>query len=110
MQVSNILRRPVPSLRDLTAAWLGSRRALVVTGIAIVIAGLALGWHWLSAIGVAPVILSLAPCAAMCALGACAMMKGSSSCAKPGSAKDAGLPNDGSTSARLGELDKREPL
>jgi hypothetical protein len=107
MQLSDILRRPVPSLRELATAWLGSRRALVITGIAIVVAGMALGWHWLSAIGIAPVILSLAPCAAMCALGACAMMKGASFGAKPDSGKT-DLPNDGSASAQSGEAGGRE--
>jgi len=63
--------------------WLTGRRGLVIGGVAIVAAGLALGWNWLSAIGVAPIILSLAPCAAMCAIGACAMMKSNSSVAKP---------------------------
>ena len=58
--------------------WLTGRRGLVVGGLVIVAAGLALGWNWLSAIGIAPIILSLAPCAAMCAVGACAMMKGNS--------------------------------
>lgn len=56
--------------------WLTGRHGLILGGIAIVAAGLALGWNWLTAIGVAPIILSLAPCAAMCAVGACAMMKG----------------------------------
>lgn len=63
--------------------WLTGRRGLIIAGIAVVLGGLALGWNWLTAIGVAPIILSLAPCAAMCAVGACAMRKGSSSCAKP---------------------------
>jgi hypothetical protein len=103
MQISDILRRPTPSLRELAAAWLASRRALIVTGIAIVAAGMALGWHWLSAIGIAPVILSLAPCAAMCALGACAMMKGASSCAKLDATKQAELPKDGSASTLPGK-------
>ena len=83
MQVIESTKRTMPSLRELGAAWLGSRRALIITGIVVVAAGMALGWHWLSAIGLAPVILSLAPCAAMCALGACAMMKGAASCASP---------------------------
>jgi hypothetical protein len=93
MQRSDILpisttlsTRAVP---DAIRRWLGGRRGLIVAGAVIVAAGLALGWSWLSAIGVAPIILSLAPCAAMCALGACAMMKGGSSCAKPGSLEQA---------------------
>lgn len=34
------------------------------------------GWGWLVAIGVAPVILSLLPCAVMCGLGLCMMGMG----------------------------------
>lgn len=59
------------SARTIARRWLTSRRGLAVTGIAAVVAGLVLGWNWLSAVGIAPIILSLAPCAAMCALGLC---------------------------------------
>ena len=56
------------------------RRGLVIAALAVIAAGLALNWGWLTALGAAPLILSLAPCAAMCALGLC-MRGGSSSCA-----------------------------
>jgi hypothetical protein len=50
----------------------GGRRSLwLVAGLALA-AGLALKWDWLVAAGVAPVIVSLLPCVAMCALGFCA--------------------------------------
>ena len=65
--------------------WLTGRRGLIIGGIVIVAAGLALGWNWLTAIGAAPIILSLAPCAAMCAVGACAMMKGNPAATAPSS-------------------------
>jgi hypothetical protein len=52
--------------------WLTGRRGLIIGGVAVVGAGLALGWNWLTAVGISPIILSLAPCAAMCAVGACA--------------------------------------
>src|ERR1700742_3310424 len=102
MQFSDIVQRPMPSLRGLATAWLGSRRALVMTGIVVVLVGMALGWKWLTAIGIAPVILSLAPCAAMCAIGACAMMKGASSAAKPDSANSPESPGQVATSAESG--------
>jgi hypothetical protein len=38
--------------------------------------GIALNWGLLTAIGLAPVLLALAPCAVMCGLGMC--MKGGS--------------------------------
>ena len=83
---------PAPAVRDLVRAWFTGRRGLVIGGIAIVAAGLYLSWGWLAAIGAAPIILSLAPCAAMCAIGACSMMKGNSSCAKGTAAPPAPAP------------------
>ena len=55
---------------------LRSPRGLIFSGIVIVGAGLALGWNWFAALGVAPLILSLVPCALMCALGLCMMAPG----------------------------------
>ena len=52
------------------------RRGLAIAAFAVIAAGMALNWSWLTAVGAAPLILSLAPCAAMCALGLC--MRGGS--------------------------------
>ncbi|MFW8594427.1 hypothetical protein [Cribrihabitans neustonicus] len=52
-----------------------SRRRLVIAAIAATGAGMALNWGWLTAIGAAPLILSFAPCAVMCAAGYCVMCK-----------------------------------
>lgn len=58
-----------------------NRKVLAVSALLIVGAGLALNWSWLVAAGVAPIILALAPCAAMCALGMCmSRMSDKSSC------------------------------
>lgn len=57
-------------------SWIGNRRVLMVSGLALGGAGLALGWDWLAAVGAAPLILAVAPCLAMCALGLCVMGKG----------------------------------
>jgi hypothetical protein len=65
-----------------TAPWrmpLG-RRGLILAAMALIGAGLWLNWGWVAAIGAAPLILALAPCAVMCGLGLC-MMGGSKSCA-----------------------------
>ncbi|UWQ43983.1 hypothetical protein K3718_21725 (plasmid) [Leisingera aquaemixtae] len=51
------------------------RRGLVIAALAVLGAGMALNWGWLTAIGAAPLILSLAPCAVMCAAGYCVMCK-----------------------------------
>jgi len=80
---------PGRTIQDFVRRWLTGRRGLIIGGIAIVVAGLVSGWDWLTVIGVGPIILSLALCAAMCAIGACAMTKGNSSGAKPSSADQA---------------------
>ena len=62
--------------------WLPRRRLLFVGAATVMGGGMALNWGWLTAIG--PVLVSLAPCAAMCGLGLC--MKGGSG----GKCNDAG--------------------
>lgn len=60
--------------------YLGGRRGLLVLGVGAVGLGLYFSWGWLAAAGVAPVLLALAPCAAMCALGLCMGRGGGKSC------------------------------
>lgn len=67
---------------------LGGRRGLIVLTVIVLGAGLVLNWSWLVAAGVAPLLLALAPCAAMCALGLC-MNKMAS---KPDSGPEKSLP------------------
>ena len=66
---------------DLFAFRLGTR-GLIVLLIAAVGAGVVLDWKWLVAVGVAPILLSVLPCAAMCAIGVCSMGGQNSSCSK----------------------------
>jgi hypothetical protein len=74
---------------------------LALLAVAIVGTGLALNWSWLVAAGIAPMLLALAPCAAMCALGLCMRNMGgeSRSDAKDAIAKDrpSGAPRTGRT-------------
>lgn len=58
---------------------LGWRLPLAVSLVAVA-AGLAWQWSWLVAIGAAPVLLSVGPCAAMCGLGLCMAGMGGRSC------------------------------
>ena len=71
------------SVLEVLRRSIGNRRGLIIVAIALVIGGLAANWSWMVALGVAPVILSLAPCALMCAVGLCSMkfMGGGSACA-----------------------------
>ena len=65
------LRAPRASLR------IESRTILILTTILLASAA-AFGWPWLVAAGVAPFVLAVAPCVAMCAAGACLKGMGSS--------------------------------
>ncbi|MGH9894018.1 MAG: hypothetical protein ACREA0_18965 [bacterium] len=87
------------SVVGLLRYYLGGRRGLIVLTVAAVGMGLYLSWGWLVAAGVAPLLLALAPCAAMCALGLCMnkMGKSGSTPSKPGG-QDAGV-NTSSTAA-----------
>lgn len=60
--------------------YLGSRRGLIVLAVIALAAGLVSNWSWLVAAGIAPLLLALAPCAAMCALGLCMGRGGDKSC------------------------------
>lgn len=77
------------------------RNRFVMLVIATVAIGLAakFNWGWLVAAGIAPILLAMAPCAAMCALGLC--MKGK-----------AGLSADGQPNSRSSdpELNMKTPL
>ena len=55
--------------------------------IALAGGGAALGWPWLAALGLAPILLSILPCAAMCALGLCMGRHGSSAASGDAAAK-----------------------
>ena len=53
-------------------AW-ATRNRLMMAGGAVVVGGMVFNWGWLTAIGVAPILLAVAPCGIMCALGLCMM-------------------------------------
>ena len=86
--------------------WLGDRRVMIGIAVAAVIAGAALGWDWLVAAGLAPIIIGALPCVAMCAIGLCAMGKGKAACGKRATT-DAATNRDGPSSARRAAT--REP-
>jgi hypothetical protein len=63
---------PEKSVSSRLPAW-ATRNRLMMTGGAVVVGGMAFNWGWLTAIGVAPILLAVAPCGIMCALGLCMM-------------------------------------
>lgn len=58
----------VPAVKS---AWLNPRNLLIGATLAGGAGALVLGWDWLVAAGVASIILAVAPCLVMCALGLC---------------------------------------
>lgn len=66
---------PPTGLGRYLPSWLRGRRGIILGVVAVGGGGMALQWPWLVAIGVAPVLLSLLPCAVMCGLGLCMMGK-----------------------------------
>lgn len=67
--------------------WLTQRWTITFAGIAIIAVGLFLNWKWLTAVGAAPILLSLAPCLAMCALGLCMRGGGTRTCQNQGNSR-----------------------
>lgn len=65
---------------DLVRYYLSGRRGLILLSVAALGSAMALNWGWLIAVGIAPLLLALAPCAAMCALGLCMNKMGDKSC------------------------------
>jgi hypothetical protein len=60
--------------------WLRGRNGVIaLIGLALVI-GAALNWSWLVAVGVVPLLITVLPCAAMCALGLCMNRMDGGSC------------------------------
>jgi hypothetical protein len=70
--------------------WLRGWRGLIIFVAVIGLAAIGLSWSWLVAVGIAPLLLAFAPCAAMCAVGLCASRMGGGSCASKTGAADEG--------------------
>lgn len=78
------------SVIDLIRYYLGGRRGLILLTVAILGTGMFFNWGWLVAAGIAPLLLALAPCAAMCALGMCMNKKDGKSCSTQSGPADQG--------------------
>lgn len=70
--------------------YLGGRRGLLILAGLAIAAGLALNWSWLVAVGIAPILIAILPCLAMCALGLCMSRAGGKSCSAAGSKEGLG--------------------
>ncbi len=77
---------PFPAATGRAAcAWIGRNRLIAgAVAVGIIAVATAWQWSWLAALGIAPLLVSVAPCLAMCALGLC-MHRGASRACSTGS-------------------------
>src|SRR3546814_14147064 len=71
----------------MTRYYLGGRRGLLILAGLVLAAGLVLNWSWLVAVGIAPILIAVLPCVAMCALGLCMSRAGGRSCSTAAGAR-----------------------
>lgn len=100
----------VPAMNQTSARGLGQMarryltgwRGLAVVASVAIAAGSALNWSWLVAAGIAPFLLSVLPCLAMCALGLCMHRGAGRSCsAENTSSKTTDTPDETAPSAQV---------
>lgn len=76
--------------------YFGGRRGKIALTVAVVGAGAFFNWGWLVAAGIAPLLVTVAPCAVMCALGLRMNKAGAKSCSTESKVGD---PSAGTISA-----------
>lgn len=90
----------LPLIEKLSLATIGQRvwryltgwRGFAALAAVALAAGLTLNWSWLVAAGIAPLLISAAPCIAMCALGLCMKRMTGRKCATDDAAADGAIP------------------
>jgi len=79
--MSNLTTKPASTTSTLGIySLLENWRFWIAVATIAVIAVAAFSWNWLIAVSVAPILLSLLPCAIMCALGLCFMKMSGANC------------------------------
>lgn len=51
--------------------YVTGRRGFILIAVLVAIVGITMNWGWVVAVGAAPLLIAILPCAAMCALGLC---------------------------------------
>jgi hypothetical protein len=71
-ETTKVAERSLPQLvMALLRYYLGRRRNQIILAAALLGIGAYFNWGWFVAAGIAPLLLAIAPCAVMCALGLC---------------------------------------
>jgi hypothetical protein len=93
--------------------WLRGPRGIAVLVVSALVVGAALNWSWLVAVGIAPLLLTVLPCAVMCGLGLCMNRIMGGSCSTSSSAADqpcTPMPKIASRVTAGSESDNRAPV
>src|SRR5918994_4411384 len=68
--------------------WLRGPKGIAVLVVSALVVGAALNWSWLVAVGIAPLLLTVLPCAVMCGLGLCMNRMTGNSCSTSSESPD----------------------
>lgn len=93
--------------------WLRGPKGIAALVLAALGVGAGLNWSWLVAVGIAPLLLTVLPCAVMCGLGLCMNRMTGSSCSTSSGNPDHSstpMPNAVQRIAAASEPDKRAPV
>jgi hypothetical protein len=93
--------------------WLRGPRGLAALVLSALVIGAALNGSWLVAVGIAPLLLTVLPCAIMCGLGLCMNKMTGGSCSTSSSAADhpgTPMPNVARRITAASEPDKELPV
>lgn len=89
--------------------WLRGPKGIAALVVLALVIGAALNWSWLVAVGIAPLLLTVLPCAVMCGIGLCMNKMTGSSCST-----SSGSPDHSSTpmpnAVRRITTDKQAPV
>lgn len=110
-----------PATRSLTGDvlyavryYLGGRTGLIAVAAAALGLGAYANWGWLVAAGLAPILLAMAPCAVMCALGMCMKKSAGSAADERSPSQSSSAESGGPSSLRLltppGETQDASPI
>lgn len=103
MNASSESRQSRPNgIASVLRHYRSGRRGLFMAALVLVAAGSYLGWGWLAAAGIAPVLIALAPCAVMCALGLCMSKMGGKSCSSESQSKGDLIEKSGKSTGAAG--------
>jgi hypothetical protein len=93
--------------------WLRGRNGVIGMIVLAVVIGVALNWSWLVAVGIAPLLVAVLPCAVMCGLGLCMSKMMGGSCSTSSNAPehpDTPMANVAPRITAIPEPDRRTPV